>query len=70
MISTKKSYFPVHIVFKKHLALAGREAAMSDSRVRLISQPLLCLFNISFGSNFGGRGRFVRPKCALLVDAP
>ena len=26
-----------------------------DRRARLISQPLLCLFDISFGSNFGGR---------------
>ena len=32
-ISTKKPHFPVHIAFKKHVAIAGREAAMnSDGR--------------------------------------
>jgi len=51
-ISTKKSHSPVHIAFKKHLASAGREAAMnsdrrsSDKRGRL-SYPLVPRFEAS-----------------------
>src|SRR4029434_3616453 len=42
-ISTKKSYFPVQLAFKKHLAIAGREAAMnSDGRSSGNSGTLQC----------------------------